>query len=183
MTSESSVEPEAKSELSLSAKAEFEKLVNANMKRAYFTALGIVGSHDAAMDLSQEAFIRVFRNFNKYDRSKNFFTWYYRILKNLCLNYIRDNKAAMEKDFLIYLKDKASSLDVFESFESKEMKQKLEEALFKLDIEDREIIIMKEFEDLSYNEIAEALDIPKGTVMSRLFYARKRLAERLRKEM
>jgi RNA polymerase sigma-70 factor (ECF subfamily) len=63
------------------AKAEFEKLVKANMKRAYYTALGILGSHDAAMEISQEAFIRVYRNFDKYDRQKNFFTWYYKILK------------------------------------------------------------------------------------------------------
>jgi RNA polymerase sigma-70 factor (ECF subfamily) len=60
------------------------------------------------------------------------------------------------------------------------MKKKLEEALLELDIEDREIIIMKEYEDLSYNEIAEILEIPKGTVMSRLFYARKRLAEKFK---
>jgi RNA polymerase sigma-70 factor, ECF subfamily len=181
MTEESSAEN--KPELQISDRAEFEKLVKANMKRAYFTALGILGAHDAAMELSQEAFIRVFKNFGKYDRSRNFFTWYYRILKNLCLNYIRDKKAAQERDFLIFSKNEVSSENAYDAFEKAEMKDKLEEALLELDMEDREIIIMKEFENLSYNEIAETLEIPNGTVMSRLFYARKRLAEKLRRKI
>lgn len=159
------------------AKAEFEKLVKANMKRAYYTALGILGSHDAAMEISQEAFIRVYRNFDKYDRQKNFFTWYYKILKNLCLNFIRDNKRRKEEN--ITGKDYYNE-NIFESYEQKELNQKLKEALLRLDIEDREIITLKEFENLSYNEIAETLGIAKGTVMSRLFYARKRLAEKMK---
>lgn len=161
-------------------KTEFEKLVKANMKRAYFTALGIVGSHDAAMEISQEAFIKVYRNFNKYDRNKNFFTWYYKILKNLCLNYIRDNKRKKEdgisgKDY--------SHANIYETYEQKELNEKLEEAMQGLDIEDREIIILREFENLSYDEIAGTLGIAKGTVMSRLFYARKRLAEKLKRSL
>lgn len=171
------VNSSAENEMEISAKAEFEKLVKANMKRAYFAALGILGSHDAAMEVSQNAFIRVYRNFSKYDRSKNFFTWYYRILKNLCLNYLRDNKAHRKKEILEFETKESSSENAFDSFENKEMKLKLEEALFELDVEDREIIIMREFEDLSYNEIAETMNLPKGTVMSRLFYARKKLAE------
>lgn len=159
-------------------KAEFEKLVKANMKRAYFTALGILGSHDSAMEISQEAFIKVYRNFSKYDRNKNFFTWYYKILRNLCLNFIRDKKRLKEENFLV-LKN-SSGENIYESFEQKELNEKLEEALQLLEIEDREIIILKEFENLSYNEISETLAIPKGTVMSRLFYARKRLAEKLK---
>ena len=78
----------------------FEALVKQNMKRAYFTALGFVGSHDAALDLSQEAFIRAYKNFSKFNRKKKFFTWYYRILKNLCLNYIRDKKKRKENHFI-----------------------------------------------------------------------------------
>ena len=60
---------------------EFEMLVKNNMKRAYFSALGFLGSHDAAMDVSQEAFIQAYRNFNTYDTKRNFFAWYYKILK------------------------------------------------------------------------------------------------------
>ncbi len=60
---------------------EFEVLVKVNMKRAYFSALEFLGSHHAVMDVSQEAFIRAYHNFNKYDTKRNFFTWYYKILK------------------------------------------------------------------------------------------------------
>ena len=76
--------------LSVSLKEEFEMLVKQNMKPAYFSALGLLGSHDAAMDVTQEAFIRAYKNYKNYNNEKKFFTWYYRILKNLCLNFIRD---------------------------------------------------------------------------------------------
>jgi RNA polymerase sigma-70 factor, ECF subfamily len=80
--------------------SEFERLVKQNMKRAYFVALGFLGSHDSAMEVSQEAFIRAYRHFNKFDKSRNFFTWHYKILKNLCLNFIRDNKKKRRRNFL-----------------------------------------------------------------------------------
>jgi len=56
-------------------KKEFELLVKANMKRAYYAALGILGSSDAAMELSQAAFVKAFRNFSKFDRNRDFFAW------------------------------------------------------------------------------------------------------------
>jgi len=71
-------------------KQAYGELVNKYMKRAYYTALGLIGSPKAAMDLSQEAFIRAYRAIKRLDADKKFFTWYYRILKNLCLNYLRD---------------------------------------------------------------------------------------------
>ena len=80
------------SNLTMSEKQEFELHVKHNMKRAYFSALGFVDCHDDAVELSQEAFIRAYRNYKRFDRNKTFFTWYYKILKNLCLNFIRDSK-------------------------------------------------------------------------------------------
>lgn len=161
-------------------KKEFELLVKANMKRAYYTALGILGSHDSAMEISQEAFIRAYKHFNDFDRSKNFFTWYYKILKNLCLNSIRDKKRMRLESFLEYSGADSANIDLTEDYEKKEILEKLQKALLKLSFEDREIIVLKVFERLSYNEIAEILNIPVGSVMSRLFYARKKLAEKLK---
>ena len=77
-------------------KSEFVLLMRSNMKRAYFSALGIVGSHDDAMELAQLAFIRAYKHFGSFDKDKNFFTWYYKILRNLCLNKIRDTKRRNE---------------------------------------------------------------------------------------
>lgn len=161
-------------------KAEFEILVKANMKRAYFTALGILGSHDAAMEISQEAFIRAYKNFSKFDRNRKFFTWYYKILKNLCLNFLRDEKRNKTD---LFIEANELSLDPKEEYERSELSLKVNEALMELSVNEREIIILKEFEGLSYKEIAEALELPAGSVMSRLFYARKKLGEVLKRKL
>ncbi|MAT58700.1 MAG: sigma-70 family RNA polymerase sigma factor [Melioribacteraceae bacterium] len=161
--------------ISLKDKKEFGELVKANMKRAYFAALGFVGNHDDAVEISQKAFIAAYRNYHKYDRSKNFYTWFYKILKNLSLNMIRDRKKIESLDFI-----EAKDEDVFKSVESNELAAKIEKALFTLNDNERSIFILKEFENYSYKEIAELMEIPIGTVMSKLFYARKKLSEKLR---
>ncbi len=165
--------------LTSSQKEEFARLAKANIKRAYFTALGILGSHDYAMELSQEAFLRAYKNFYKFDTNKNFFTWYYKILKNLCLNNIRDRKNKKESDFLENDSVYDTGENIAESFERNEMIQKLQAALLKLNLDEREIITMREFEKLSYKEISEILSVPIGTVMSKLYYARKKLSDKL----
>ncbi len=164
--------------LSRSEKMAFERYVKANMKRAYFSALGIIGSHDAAMELSQAAFIKAYRNFKSFDRTRNFFTWYYTILRNLCLNYIRDTKSKNKIAFDNQIEWK-NDTNPADDIERKELKRKLWESIRQLEFEDREIIILKEFEGLAYKEISETLKIPIGTVMSRLYCARKKLAKKL----
>lgn len=165
--------------LSKKEQKEFSELVNSNMKRAYFSALGLLGTHDEAMEASQEAFIRAMRHFDRFDRTKKFFTWYYRILKNLCLNKIRDKKRLNHVELLEILETSNTNDNAEAKMEQTELKENVEEALMQLDPDDREIIILKEFENYSYKEIAELVDIPIGTVMSRLFYARKKLARLL----
>ena len=160
-------------------KREFEILVKKNMKRAYFSALGILGSHDAAMDLSQEAFIRAYKHFNRFDTNKNFFTWFYKILRNLCLNFIRDNKNRKE-DVIFENITNPVSTSLQQATEEKELIELLHNAINTLSPDDREVIILKEFEGYSYNEISEMLNLPAGTVMSRLYYARKKLAKKMK---
>ena len=169
--------------LSVSLKEEFEMLVKQNMRRAYFSALGLLGSHDAAMDVTQEAFIRAYRNFKSFNGEKNFFTWYYSILKNLCLNFIRDRKRKNETEYIEFKEDGHSHSKPGEAIENKELTEKLQEAIDELDFDDREVIILKEFENHTYKEIAEILSIPVGSVMSRLFYARKKLAGKLKRKV
>jgi len=162
---------------------EFEVLVKDNMKRAYFSALGFLGSHDAAMDVSQEAFIRAYRNFNGYDTKRNFFTWYYKILRNLCLNFIRDNKNRKEEYFFESRNYEDLRNNPEQNLEEKEELKMLHIAINQLETEDREIIILREFEGYSYEEISEMLSLPAGTVMSRLYYTRKKLAEKMKRIM
>ena len=171
------------SEIETSKKEYFGALVKQNMKRAYFTALGFVGSHDVALDLSQEAFIKAYKNFPKFDRKKKFFTWYYKILQNLCLNYIRDKKKRKEDHFIEIENKNLNTENVSEKIEDAEILSLMEKAIEELTFEAREVIILREFEEHSYKEISELLNIPIGSVMSKLFYARKKLAEKLRNKI
>jgi RNA polymerase sigma-70 factor (ECF subfamily) len=167
-------------------KQAFGALVEKYKKRAYYTALGLAGSHEDALDLSQEAFVRAYRSISKFDRSLGgFFTWYYKILRNLCFNFLRDRarhaRAFSEVDGpaqrLNEIPDENYDLTVIA--ERDELKEMLWKAILSLKEQDREIIILKDFQDISYKEIAEVLDCPIGTVMSRLFNARKQLREKM----
>ena len=164
-------------------KQAYGKLVIKYMKQAYFIALGIVGSHDNALDLSQEAFVKAFKAINKFDPDKKFFTWYYRILRNLCFNFQRDKSrrarpfSEFKDEMILEIAD--NSQDSLEDLEKHELKKIVWDALAQLKEHDREIIMMKDFQDLSYKQIAEILDCPMGTVMSRLYNARKALKIKL----
>jgi RNA polymerase sigma factor (sigma-70 family) len=112
----------------VSKKELFEKLVKDNMKRAYFTALGLCGSHDEAMEISQEAFVRAYRSIDNFDESRSFFTWYYRILKNLWLNSERDRKRRHQIRFIEVKRNEVID-DAESKYENNEMTGKLEEAI------------------------------------------------------
>lgn len=157
----------------------FTALVKENMKRAYFSALAILGNHDDAMELSQLAFLRAYKNFSTYDPERKFFTWYYKILRNLCLNYIRDKKNKKENSFVENL-EYQYEVSIQSEYEQNEIIEKIKEALKDLSDSDREMLMLKEFENYSYKEIAEMLEIPIGSVMSKLHYARKKLAEKIK---
>ncbi|MDI6779559.1 MAG: sigma-70 family RNA polymerase sigma factor [Bacteroidota bacterium] len=160
----------------------YGEIVKLYMKRAYFSALSIVGSHDDALDLSQEAFIRAYRSIKKFDTTKKFFTWYYKILRNLCLNFLRD-KSNHTINFSNLIEDienmSDNKLNPHQQIERNETRKAVWDALWKLQPEDREIIAAKDLLDTSYEEIADLMQIPVGTVMSRLYYARKRLKKHL----
>lgn len=163
----------------------FGIIVRKYMKRAYFTALGIVGNHDDALDLSQEAFVRAYRAVNRFDLRQRFFTWYYRILRNLCLNHMRDRAKLVRLDHVATGSDHDgelsetqladSSADPSILAERSESVENLWKAIARLRGEEREVFVLREIEGCSYVEIADRLGIPKGTVMSRLFAARSRL--------
>jgi len=151
-------------------------LVEKYKKQAYFLALGMVGNSDEAFDISQEAFIRVYNSAAKFDESQSFFPWFYSIVANLCRNALRKRKTIRTvdiQDVEYMLADKETPESAYLEAEEK---KRLYHSLMKLTFADREIIILNHFRLMSYDEIAALLDIPKGTVMSRLYYARKRLA-------
>lgn len=161
----------------------FEVFVNRYMKNAYFIALGLVGNREDAMDLSQEAFIRAYRNIKHLKPDRKFFPWFYQILKNLCISHLRKRRYRQTSSLdAENCPEPAATTDCFSPevvAERNELKDKVWQAIGKLDNKHREVIILRHFQNMSYEQIAEALYCNKGTITSRLYYARKRLEELL----
>ncbi len=160
----------------------FGELVTRYMRRAYYAALGLVGSHDDALDLSQEAFARAFRARASLDPDRPFYAWLYQIVRRLCFNFLRDRKTRLTRlqEATPWLMDqagtRAAQSDPGRSAERSELAALVEDAIERLPEREREVLVLKEFEGLRYREIAELLGIPIGTVMSRLYSARRNLA-------
>jgi len=161
----------------------FEVFVNRYMKNAYFIALGLVGNREDAMDLSQEAFIRAYRNIKHLKPDRKFFPWFYQILKNLCISHLRKRRYRQTSSLdAENCPEPTATTDCFSPevvAERNELKDKVWQAIGKLDNKHREVIILRHFQNMSYEQIAEALYCNKGTITSRLYYARKRLEELL----
>ena len=163
----------------------FGVLVSRYMRPAYYAALGLVGSHEDAMDLSQEAFARAFRARGSLDPERPFYAWIYTILRRLCFNFLRDRttrraKLAAASGWLAdQIGGQAAQSDPSQDAERSELRRLIEGAIARLPDRQREVLVLKEFEGLRYREIAELLGIPQGTVMSRLYAARRHLAATL----
>jgi len=157
----------------------FEKIVKSTMRRAYAVALGFVGNEEDARDLSQDAYLAAHRARKRFDVNRPFFPWFYKILKNRCLNYLR-KRARRREISLDVLEDRGGQSSPENHLLRKERREMVWKALFTLSPEHREVIVLRVFQELSYREISETLGIHEGTVMSRLFYARKAFSEALR---
>ncbi len=157
----------------------FEPLVRHYMRTAAGFALAWTGSRDDALDLSQEAFARAFRAIKRFDPTRPFYPWFHTILRNLCLNHLGRAARLREVPLIDQFQhaDRAPGPDV--AVERAEMRRQVWEGIRKLGSRDREILILREFQHLTYAEIAEVLEIPRGTVMSRLHAARQRLRRQL----
>ena len=165
--------------------AAFGELVSIYMQRCYYAALGMVGSPQDAVDLSQDAFARAFKARARLDPERPFYPWLYQILRRLCYNFTRDTSSRRRKleragGWLVAEATVRASVDDPERIRAtEELRDRLETAIRELPPAQREVFVLKEFEGLKYREIAELLDVPIGTVMSRLYAARQRLAARL----
>jgi len=165
--------------------AAFGELVSIYMQRCYYVALGMVGSPQDAEDLSQEAFVRAFRARARLDPDRPFYPWLYQILRRLCFNFTRDASSRRRKleyagGWLVAEARSRTAADDPERVRATDaLRERLEREIAELSPTQREVFVLKEFQGLKYREIAELLDVPIGTVMSRLYAARQRLAERL----
>lgn len=129
-------------------------------------------SEQDARDISQETLTRALKSLHRYDLGRSFTTWVFRIARNACIDHLRKRKnrpATAEVDVI------DTGLTPLETTASNRRAERLHQALGQLTPNYREIIILYHFEHLKYGEIAEALDIPMGTVMNRIFRARQKL--------
>jgi RNA polymerase sigma-70 factor (ECF subfamily) len=143
-------------------------IVKRYMHSAYYVALGFVHNQQDALDVSQDAFIKAFRKIKMFDTSKPFFPWFYRLLRNLCIDHLkrkRRMRAIPLEDVPVLADEK----------EDRELKETLWKGIEKLSFEQREVVILRYFRQFSYAEISEIIGKPIGTVMSSLFYAKKKL--------
>ncbi|MEM7392295.1 MAG: RNA polymerase sigma factor [Verrucomicrobiota bacterium] len=164
----------------------FEPLVQKYRQNAYSYALTLLHNHHDAMELSQDAFVRAFRSLKKFDLERPFLPWFLRVLRNLCLNRIDKRKRRPDSPGPV---DSMEIIEILpcggkkptDVIENKELAEKIQAAIKELPEDHREVLILRHFEDQSYEDIARILDIPIGTVMSRLFNARKKMAKILKK--
>ncbi|CAN5505577.1 RNA polymerase sigma factor RpoE [soil metagenome] len=163
-------------------RAAFGVLVQAFRDRALAGALILTQNHEDARDMSQDAFVKAFKALGRFQLGRPFYPWYYRILRNCCLTHLERHGPSrrVSLEHLIeneHAQFEAPGEDVRESIQREQMAKHLRAAIEELKPEFKEIIAMKHFEEMSYQDMATALKIPMGTVMSRLFHARKALAE------
>jgi RNA polymerase sigma-70 factor (ECF subfamily) len=172
----------------------FRALFERYHRRAFGLALGVVRNSDDALDVVQDAFIKAHRNLATFEGTSSFYTWLYRIVMNLAIDHIRrtrrvvnvafdespdrqlEAQAAAESEGLLPTK-----LDEHpgKTLIRKEMRAQMADALAGLSDNHRAVLVMREVEGLSYEEMAQAMKCSKGTIMSRLFHARKNMQRRL----
>ncbi len=171
--------------------AAFRKLVERHQRRAYTVALNLVRDPNDAREIVQEAFLRVYRGLATFQGGSSFFTWLYRIVTNLAIDVMRkpgrgveefdeghaSTEAPDEADYpLLSRIDGADPVDVLHRLE---LSAKLTSALEALPPYHRGVILMREVDGMSYDEMAQAMGVSKGTIMSRLFHARQKLQKAL----
>lgn len=157
----------------------FDVLVERYQKKVFAVAYGLTQDGEAARDLTQESFVRAYQAINHFRGQARFYTWIYRITVNLCMDHFR--KLPAERSAPLDDPDPVPDRTTPEIVAvQRETDSAVRMAIQALPLDQRAVIIMREIEGLSYKEIAGVMGCSIGTVMSRLFYARKKLRELLK---
>jgi len=168
----------------------FKTLFERYHRRAYALAFGVLRHQDDALDVVQDAFIKAHRYLDKFEGTSSFYTWLYRIVMNLAIDHLRKHRRQkpVELDEQ-HLEEGASGDDSLlpkilggnpgRALLDKEIRARIDQALGKLSENHRAVLVMRELEGLSYEEMAQAMNCSKGTIMSRLFHARKNMQRQL----
>ena len=166
----------------------YRSLVERYQGRIYNVIFGMVRDREEAEELTQEAFVKAYRNLSNFRQEARFYTWLCRIAINLSIDFIRKRKRrpTFSFDESIGIKDGSGEIadshnlgNPHEELQNKEIRKRIIETVEKLPEEQKRVLVLREIDGLSYREISEILGIPEGTVMSRLYYARKKLQAEL----
>jgi RNA polymerase sigma-70 factor, ECF subfamily len=167
----------------------FDELVTKYRTRVYAMVYNMVRNEQDAWDLSQDGFLKAWKSIGQFRGQSAFYTWLYRIVMNLTIDWVRKKHLIADAEFddTIGQSIEAGSTTTPKSaplphknMERGEIRQRIDAAIEKLTPEHRAVILMKELDGMQYQEIADTLGCSLGTVMSRLFYARKKLQGLLR---
>jgi RNA polymerase sigma-70 factor (ECF subfamily) len=172
----------------------FRALFERYHRRAFALAYGVVHNQDDALDIVQDAFIKAHRYLDRFEGTSTFYTWLYRIVMNLAIDHIRkhrrlrpveltdasvgdgDGETAVGGDALL---PRILGGNPGRALLDKEIRERIDRALAELSDNHRAVLVMRELEGLSYEEMAQVMGCSKGTIMSRLFHARKNMQKRL----
>ena len=169
----------------------FDQLVTRYRTRVFAMIYNMVHNEQDAWDLAQDSFVKAWKSIGRFRGRSSFYTWIYRIVMNVTIDWLRKKQvkgAGTEFNDAIQLREiepasrtvpKADPLP-HERMARSEIRARIDNAIAQISPEHRAVILMKEIEEMQYHEIAEALGCSIGTVMSRLFYARKKLQNLLR---
>lgn len=173
-------------------KSAFRTLFERYQRRAYSLAYGVVRNPDDALDVVQDAFIKAHRYLDKFEGTSSFYTWLYRIVMNLAIDHIRKTRRSRAVDFSDQtvkeddarvgegdLVPRILGGNPGRALMDKEIRGRIEQALSELSDNHRAVLVMRELEGLSYEEMATVMGCSKGTIMSRLFHARRNMQKRL----
>lgn len=168
--------------------AAFKELFERYHRRAFAVAFGVVKNKQDALDIVQDGFIKVHRHIGNFQGSSSFYTWLYRIVMNLSIDHVRRNKKGKDLDYDDKVRRDSGDIagdgtllpsildgNPRKTVLRKELSEAIQAALDELPEYHRAVILLREVEGLSYEEMSKVLDVPKGTIMSRLFHARKKM--------
>ena len=174
-------EPEIKELARQNPRLAMDIIIRKHRERLFWHASGIVKDSQEAYDMVQEVFIRAMRETRFFDEEFRMKAWLFRVTSNLCFNYVRDRRRRGAILETVQFADRAFA-DQIDSIYNSERRDEVMAGIDKMTDDHREILMLRYYDDLSYAEIAEVLDIKLGTVMSRLSRARGRLLEVMKDE-
>jgi RNA polymerase sigma-70 factor (ECF subfamily) len=171
----------------------FRLLFERYHRRAFAVAFGVVKNKEDALDVVQDGFVKVHRHIDKFHGNSSFYTWLYRIVMNLAIDHVRRRKNAKGLEYDDSVRREADDVagdgallprvldaNPGKTVARRELLGRIQAALDELPEYHRAVILLREIEGLSYEEMAQTLGVPKGTIMSRLFHARKKMQASLR---